>query len=241
MMLPIHIICHANCEPPGYLCDYFDKRLVSYVKTNAIENVISEIDLDKVSGLVFMGGPYSVNDHHPWLETEMNFLQRAMKKNIPMMGVCFGAQLISKALGAEVKEASHMEAGWHQVKVDTTNQMMGQSLKLDSMIEVFEWHEDTFSLPVGAIPVFMGSGGTENQGYIYNNILTMQFHLEMTEHMIYDWLNRYKDCMPRAIGTVQSPEQITARLQPRLENLHTIADTVYDWWVSVISGIKPQY
>ena len=87
----------------------------------------------------------------------------------------------------------------------------------------------------------MGSGGTENQGYIYNNILTMQFHLEMTEHMIYDWLNRYKDCMPRAIGTVQSPEQITARLQPRLENLHTIADTVYDWWVSVISGIKPQF
>lgn len=238
--LPIHIICHANCEPPGYLCTYFDKRGISYVKTNAIENVISEIELDAVSGLVFMGGPYSVNDHHPWLETEMRFLQTAIEKNIPIMGVCFGAQLISRALGAKVKEADCMEAGWHEVRVESTGLTNNQRLNLERTVEVFEWHEDTFSLPTGAIPVFEGHGKTVNQGYVYNNILTMQFHVEMTEHMIHDWLGRYKDCMPRASGSVQSPDKITDNLRQRLRNLHAIADIIYDWWISDISKIKPQ-
>lgn len=234
-MLPISIICHANCEPPGYLCTYFDKRNISYIKTNAIENVISEIDLDMVSALVFMGGPYSVHDHHSWLDNEMNFVQRAIDKNIPIMGVCFGAQLISKALGAEVNRAANMEAGWHWVSTDTSKLGTNQHINLENTFEVFEWHEDTFSIPHEAIPIFMGSGGIENQGYVYGNILTMQFHLEMTKHMVHDWLERYKDCMPIPSHTVQSPELITENLAERLDNLHIIADKIYDWWLDMIS------
>ena len=234
-MLPISIICHANCEPPGYLCTFFDKRDISYNKTNAIDNVISEIDLDMISGLVFMGGPYSVNDHHPWLKVEMKFIQRAIEYDIPIMGVCFGAQLISQALGAEVKKASNMEAGWHRIVSDTSSLAVEHRLNLEDSFEVFEWHEDTFSIPAGAIPIFMGSGGIENQGYSYGNILTMQFHLEMTEHMVYDWLERYKDCMPNPSDTVQSAEQITERLDERLVNLHTVADKIYDWWLSMVN------
>lgn len=234
-MLPISIICHANCEPPGYLCTFFDKRNISYIKTNAIDNVISEIDLDMISGLVFMGGPYSVNDHHPWLKVEMKFIQRAIEYDIPIMGVCFGAQLISRALGAEVRKASNMEAGWHRIVSDKSRLAVEHRLNLEESFEVFEWHEDTFSIPAGAIPIFMGSGGIENQGYSYGNILTMQFHLEMTEHMVYDWLERYKKCMPDPSDTVQSAEQITEQLDERLVNLHTVADKIYDWWLSMVN------
>ena len=234
-MLPIYIICHANCEPPGYLCTYFDKRNISYIKTNIIENETSEVDLDALSGLVFMGGPYGVNDNHLILLVEMKFIQRAIEYDIPIMGVCFGAQLISQALGAEVKKASNMEAGWHRIVSDTSSLAVDHRLNLEDSFEVFEWHEDTFTIPEGAIPIFMGSGGIENQGYLYGKILTMQFHLEMTEHMVYDWLERYKDCMPDPSDTVQSPEQITEVLDERLDNLHIVADKIYDWWLSMVN------
>lgn len=234
-MLPIYIICHANCEPPGYLCTYFDKRNISYIKTNIIENETSEPDLDTLSGLVFMGGPYGVNDNHPWLDKEIALIRKAVDKNIPLMGVCFGAQLISKALGAEVRAASHMEAGWHRIVADRSRLASVKTLSLNDSFEAFEWHEDTFTIPEGAIPIFMGSGGIENQGYLYGKILTMQFHLEMTEHMVYDWLERYKDCMPDPSDTVQSPEQITEVLDERLDNLHIVADKIYDWWLSMVN------
>ena len=62
----------------------------------------------------------------------------------------------------------------------------------------------------------------------------MQFHLEMTEHMVHDWLERYCDCMPRTSQSVQSSEQITERLTERLDNLHAVADKIYDWWLSMV-------
>lgn len=230
-MLPLHIICHANCDPPGYLCLYLDKKDISYRKTTATENELSAIDLDAVSGLVLMGGPYSVNDSHSWLDGEFRFIRKAIDKGIPMMGVCFGAQLISKALGAQVGAATTMEAGWQRIVADTSKLEKDKTSGLPHIFEAFEWHEDTFAIPDGAIPIFKGRC-IEHQGYSYGRVLAMQFHLEMTEHMVYDWLKRYKDCLPAPSESVQSRAQITEYLDKRLDNLHAAADKIYDWWLN---------
>ena len=103
-------------------------------------------------------------------------------------------------------------------------------LNLGDSFEAFEWHEDTFTIPHGAIPIFT-SGNLENQGYVIGNTLIMQFHLEMTEHMVYEWLRRYNDCLPEPSEYVQSPEEITDHLNERIENLHAVADKIYDWWL----------
>jgi len=232
-MQPIYIICHANCEPPGYLCTYFDKQNIPYKKINIIKDEIANIDLDAISGLTFMGGPYSVNEDHPWLTDEIKLIQEAIEKDIPLMGVCLGAQLISMALGAKVNTATNMQTGWHPITVDTSKLASDQVLNLDDNFEAFEWHEDTFSIPNGATPLFKGRG-PEAQGYLYGRVLTMQFHLEMTEHMVHEWLTRYNDCLPEPSDYVQSPEQITDRLNERLDNLHAVADKIYGWWLSMV-------
>lgn len=232
-MLPITIVCHADCEQSAYLCHYFDKKNISYKKINGIRDDITTLDLAAISGLIVMGGHHSVNDGHIWIADEIKLIQGAVEKDIPLMGVCFGAQLISKALGAEVNKAKHMEAGWHQIKADTSKLADSHGLNLDECFEVFEWHEDTFSIPDGAIPIFSGRN-IESQGYLFNRVLAMQFHLEMTEHMVHEWLRRYCDCMPVASQYVQSPEQITERLDERLDNLHAIADKIYDWWLCMV-------
>lgn len=231
-MLPIYIICHAECVPSSYLCDYLAKKNILFAKINATKQQISTLELSAVSGLIFMGGPYSVNDDYPWLIDEIKFIQSAIEQDIPIMGVCFGAQLISKALNAEVTVAENTEIGWHNVLVDSSQLTDLHPLNLANVIQVFEWHEDIYAMPEGAVPIFTGTNG-ENQGYLYGKILAMQFHLEMTEHMVYEWVNRYKNCLPETSPSVQSPEQVTERLTERLEDLHHQADIIYQWWLDL--------
>lgn len=233
-MLPIYIICHAECQPSAYLCHYFDQKNIAYKKLNATLQQVSELDLNTLSGLVIMGGPYSVNESLPWLEDEICFIQKAIEKNIPIMGVCFGAQLISKALNAEVAVAENTEIGWHNVTVDTSQLIDLPTLNLEKNIEVFEWHEDLYLMPDGVTPIFTGYN-KENQGYLYGNILAMQFHLEMTEHMVHEWVDRYSDCLPETSLYVQCPEQILENLQEKLDNLHRQADIIYGWWLKFVT------
>ena len=230
---PIAIICHAGCEPPGYLCSYFDRRDVPYIKVNILENMLSGDDLKTLSGIILMGGPYSVYDNHAWINDEKQLILKAINQKIPMMGVCFGAQLISKVLGAKVTPAEIMEAGWHTIKADTSLLKHRHPLKLKNSFEVFEWHEDTFTIPHGAIPIFKGKG-TKNQGYVFDNILAMQFHLEMTQHMVSKWIERYKECLPKRLGSIYSYQEISDQLDERIDKLHAIADKIYDWWLEPI-------
>lgn len=231
-MLPIYIVCHADCNPPSYLCSYFDKNNILYKKINAVKDDINSLDLTAIASLIFMGGPYSVYDDHDWLKDEFHLLQEAIDKDILIMGVCFGAQLISKALGAKVCKTDHMEIGWHMIETDTSKLDHLHQLDLEKNFEVFEWHEDVFSIPEGAIPIFSGINH-ENQGYLWGKIFVMQFHLEMTEHMVNDLLCQYQDCIPGASQSVQTPEQITERLNERLDDMHVHAEKIYDWWLKL--------
>ena len=233
-MLPIYIICHADCKSSGYICTYFNNKNIEYKQINVINDDIAGLDLAAVAGLVFMGGPHSVNDELPWLAAEIKLIQRAIESDIPLMGVCLGAQLISMALGAKVNSTKYLETGWHKIVADITKLADANVFNLDNTFEVFEWHEDTFAIPDGAVPIFRGHNH-ENQGYLYGKVLAMQFHLEMTEDMIYDWLQRYQHCIPEPSQYVQSHEQITEGLNERLLNLNAVADKIYGWWLSMIN------
>ena len=234
-MLPIYIVCHADCTPQGYLCSYFDKNNILYKKINAIRDDLQSLDLTAVAGLVFMGGPYSVYESHPWLDDELQLIQKAIDYDILIMGVCFGAQLVSKVLRANVCKLDHMELGWSMIDTDTSKLDHLHPLNLAKTFEVFEWHEDVFSLPEKAIPIFSGSNH-KYQGYLLGKILVMQFHLEMTEHMVNEWLQRYQNCLPEPSISVQTPQQVRENLDERLENLHAHADIIYDWWLKLKSG-----
>ena len=77
-MLPIYIICHAALEPAAYLCSYLDKKNILYKKISGINDDLAALDLTAVAGLVFMGGPFSVNDDLHWLADEIKLIQRAI-------------------------------------------------------------------------------------------------------------------------------------------------------------------
>lgn len=128
---------------------------------------------DKTDMLVILGGPMSPNDKLPWIKQEYELVSSLLDKKIPMLGVCFGAQLIAKILGGKVVKAPAKEVGWAPVYLQTNI-----IPNIPEKALVLHWHEDMFEIPEKARLLF-SSDHVKNQGYIYqNNVIGLQFHFE---------------------------------------------------------------
>jgi len=230
---PIRIFCHVAGEHPGYFCEYLKQREIHYEKIHIdrYEPVLKRID--HVSGLVFMGSPVSVNDPLPWIAEELALIRLATQAGVPILGICFGEQLISKALGGEIYPASSMQIGWHRT---TLNEHAKDLLKsrgaLDSFY-AFEWHGDEFSLPDSALPLFNGDC-IKNQGFLYKNSLALQFHPEITKTMVHEWLERYARCLKKPNECIQSKEQMLDNIDECLSQQRTVANLIFGWWVDQV-------
>ena len=132
-----------------------------------------------MSGLVFLGSPVSVNDPLPWIDEELALIRLAFQAGVPILGICFGGQLISKALGGEVHSAPTMQIGWHRTTLSEHAKELFRSRGVLDGFYAFEWHGDTFSLPQGVLPQFNG-GCIRNHGFLYKNCMALQFHPEIT-------------------------------------------------------------
>lgn len=133
-----------------------------------------------IDALIIMGGPMGVYDEarYPWLRPEKEFIESAMQREIPVLGVCLGAQLLAEVLGATVTKNVHEEIGWFPVRC--TQGLQDERIQnLPASFDALHWHGDTFSIPSGASN-FIVSDGCTNQAFVYGeNVLGLQFHLEM--------------------------------------------------------------
>lgn len=170
----------------------------------------------------------SVNDELPWLAEETALIRQARVKGLPMLGICLGGQLISKALGGTVQKNPVKEIGWLDVR--PTEEAVRRVPGLPAVINAFHWHGETFSLPVGAKRMFE-SAACRNQGYVLDNILGLQFHLEVSGEDVSHWATEYDPEIARPSPTVQTRAQMTADLPQRLSHLHRVADLIFQRWL----------
>ena len=234
-MKRLRIFHHQVCEPPAYLCTYLERRGLSFEIICIHENQVVPDGLDDVSGLIFMGGQGSVNDDKDWITQELMLIQQADMRGVPILGICFGAQLISKALGGSVYPGEDMEIGWHVIEAVNTNTSSTQRENpwlaglLDNF-EAFQWHAHTFTVP----PDFMhlwSSHCYQQQGFAKGRVLGMQFHLEVTTDSVLELSRHYADDLSHPSDCVQSVEQITDNLLTRTNRLHQVADQIYECWL----------
>ena len=142
-----------------------------------------------MDALIVMGGPMGVNDEDefPWLTLEKEFVESVIQREIPVLGVCLGAQLIANVLGAAVTKNPFEEIGWFPVK-RTKGLQDDRVQDLPVSFDVLHWHKETFDIPSGASN-FLVSEGCANQGFVYgDSVLGLQFHLEFLPsnvHTIY--------------------------------------------------------
>ncbi|MGA3601204.1 type 1 glutamine amidotransferase [Lysinibacillus agricola] len=169
-----YILQHVPFETPGII-----KEIESYTLIKMYEDAQLP-SIEEVSMLIILGGPMSVNDSIPWLESEKIFIKEIINANKPILGICLGAQLIAEILGAEVyKSPKGKEVGFYPVK-KVTNEFDF----LPSVLEVLHWHGDTFELPKESKRLY-STDACSNQAFIYNsNVIGLQFHLEMTKNTL---------------------------------------------------------
>lgn len=139
-------------------------------------------ELAAFDGLVVMGGPMGVADvdRYPWLESELALLRVATAAGKQILGICLGAQLIAVALGAAVTRNRWREIGWFPIERAPEAAANPLVALFPAKLTVFHWHGDTFALPFGCARLGSSAACAE-QGFVRGNqIVGLQFHLEMT-------------------------------------------------------------
>ncbi len=230
-MKPIAIFRHSPTEGAGQFALFLTEHAIPWQMIHIDQGEAVPADASAFSGLVFMGGPMSVNDDLPWIAKVLDLIRDAYAKDVSLLGHCLGGQLMSKALGGVVTKNPVKELGWGKVTVadnDIARQWFGDIHEFDS----FHWHGETFSLPPGAT-LLMSSAHCVNQAYAIGKHLGMQCHVEMTEHMIRDWCeNGAQEILDNLSSPgVQSAEVIQAEMHDKLPPLHAVANRLYRQWL----------
>jgi len=199
--------------------------------------------LDGYDGLVVLGGPMSANDTErlPHLTAEMKAIEEAMKRNLPVLGICLGAQLIARTLGARVYRNAEKEIGWYDVSPTdhaARDPLLGA---LQPGEKIFQWHGETFEIPHFGLHLAF-SPLCANQAFRYgDNVYGFQFHLEVDQRMIHRWLwvheNREEIA---ALGGKIDPERIHAETPTHIPRLHLLSERVFGEFIKLF-GVEKKY
>ncbi|MBI4265691.1 MAG: gamma-glutamyl-gamma-aminobutyrate hydrolase family protein [Acidobacteria bacterium] len=190
------IVQHVPWEGPGLIAAAALARgLPADVRRMDLGEAVPHVD--EMAGLVVMGGPMSVHDtaSYPSLAAEQQLLLDAVARDLPVLGVCLGAQLLAAALGARVYKGPSAEIGFGEVSLTgegCSDAVLGGA---GGTLPVFHWHEDTFEVPPGAARL-AGSPLYANQAFrAGRRAYAFQFHVEVDRDLASEWATR----LPRGV------------------------------------------
>jgi len=196
------LICkNISSEGPGTIEDFLISKEISYTVVDLFkgEPMPTAASFD---ALVMLGGPMSVNDDIEYIRREEKLVREFADQSKKMFGVCLGAQIMAKALGARVYKGPAPEIGWLDITLcdeglkDPRMELLGRS-RDEQEFKVFHWHGETFDIPKGAMRL-ASSDLYPNQAFRFGaNAYAFQFHIEVSEKIIYDWMSGEKVDMGR--------------------------------------------
>jgi GMP synthase-like glutamine amidotransferase len=173
-------------------------------------------DPASVGRAVVLGSDRSVLENPLWLGDELDWLRSVDAVGTPVLGVCFGAQSLSVALGGTVAKAPRPEIGWFDV--DGPGPIGGTW---------FQWHSDTFGAPPGALE--LGRNATGLQGWELRRHLAIQFHPEVTPAIVDDWISvGGRELADNALD----PDAIRARTEQEAARARDAAYALLDAWAA---------
>ncbi len=194
-------VLHDHCSAPGLVGDAllakgWELETVTIVGAEQFDEPNVDVELPDVRPydlIVPFGAPWSVYDVDTigaWVQPELDWLSAALEADTPVLGVCFGGQLLARALGGTVVRGETPEVGWHEVTSGREDLVPSGPW--------FQWHYDRFTLPPGATSVAHNSN-TE-QAFVHGRSLGLQFHPELTTDILQGWLAMGGEDKAQALG-----------------------------------------
>ena len=140
--------------------------------------------LDEHAGAIIFGGPMSANDNDAYIKKEIVWVGVALKENKPFLGICLGAQMLSKHLGGSVcaNEREFAEIGYYPLEATEAGKA-----EIDWPEMVYQWHREGFTLPSDATLLATGHEYENQAMKVGDNAYGVQFHAELTFAMLYRW------------------------------------------------------
>ena len=192
-MNPVAIFRFSPDDGPGYFASFLDRHSIPWQLFKIDDGDDIPHNLSSFSGLVFMGGPMSVNDDLPWIPPILGAIRTAISRGQPCIGHCLGGQLMSKALGGLVSVNAVKEIGWNPVIAENNDialEWLSEDFVKQSILTTFQWHGETFTLPAGATRILTGEA-CANQAFVVEHRKIVQavgvaskFHKAVSECVV---------------------------------------------------------
>jgi GMP synthase (glutamine-hydrolysing) len=229
---PLLVLQHIACEPPAAFEDELRSRGRDLVRVELDEGEPLP-DWREFPAIVVMGGPMGAYDEadHPWLVEEKRLLREAVEADVPVWGVCLGAQLMASALGARVYRGERPEVG--MLPVDLTPEAADDPVFADapSSFPTLQWHGDSFDLPDGAT-LLASSPAYPNQAFRVRRSYGLQFHLEVTPALAREWgeVPAYAESLEATLGP-GALERLLAGVEDNADTTLPLAHSLFGRWL----------
>ena len=184
----ILVIQNIGCEHLGNLARLLESDDYNISVLHSQRDLIPT-DLISYSGVIILGGPMSVYDNYDYLKDQQKLIKKAVDMKIPTLGICLGSQLIAEAMGGKVYPGNLKEIGWHDIEITENGSRDIFNGITTLKHKVFHWHGDTFKLPESAI--ILAKSNTYIQAFRINTAIGIQFHVEVDQSMIKEWIRVY--------------------------------------------------
>ena len=195
MAATIALFQHAASEGPGRVASWLEERGAQLEVVRWWESPAPKATAHW-AGVVILGGAMNIYQHrdHPWLVEEKRLLGQLLARNLPILGICLGAQLLADQLGSRVVQNAEQEIGWWPVRF--TDEARRVFPHLPSDCTVLHWHGDTFALPPESIRLAESTACGE-QGFVWRDrVVGVQFHPEVNTALLEDFCGEGGEAWP---------------------------------------------
>ena len=219
------IIQHEEPTPPGLVTEWLEE-LGARIETFRIDIDDRDVDPSGYDLIVSLGAECAAfDDSKPFVPREARLMSRAVDADVPVLGLCFGGQMLARVLGGRVFRSTGSEIGWLPVRSNESEHVAEGPW--------FQWHFDAFSVPPGATLIAESDFGP--QAFVSGRSLGLQFHPEVTSEIMDEWVRVYRHELD-ADGV--DPDGLLEETRRRAPQSRLMSRQLLDWYLRDIAQLS---